>query len=57
MELTVDGLLDPDRPAHRVIIIPKLNIRESTALRSLGANRNMQPRRGRPVADAREQAH
>ena len=57
MALAVDRLRDPGRPAHRVIITPKLNIRESTALRSLGANRNMKPRRGRPVADAREQAH
>ena len=33
MGLAVDRLRDAGRPAHRVIITPKLNIRESTAVR------------------------
>ncbi len=33
MGLAVERLRDPGRPAHRVIITPKLNIRESTAVK------------------------
>ncbi len=57
MGLAVDRLRDPGRPAHRVIITPKLNIRESTAPRAPTTTEGEGPLDGPPVVQPRERAH